>query len=395
MTSLFGPDEVSGPPFDATYLGDEMLRQGDHDRLVSGFYAAAMGDATWQDSLGQVNALFDGTATVLNIFDTERAQISLEIHGRPVDTAVEYYSGEIHANDPRTPHLYNAAPGAIYYDHMLYNVEEMARDRWCQAATDAIGISYSLGVMMRLPNNISAAMAVLTSPSQGHASEAAIEALRRVAPHLEQACALGHVMEAGAATQAALLEAVALKVEGMILLNLSGAATFINDAAQAILLANDGLALTNQGFVTHRPPEARRLQQLVHGALGARHGAGRRPGGRVLVTRPSGKRPYVVSVMPAPPTERFLAGHSIGCVVHLQDLADVALPSRTTLSAVFGLTDREADLAIELVRCAGLEPAAASAGMAYNTARNHLQSIARKTGAQGQAEIVQLLGRLI
>ncbi|MFZ3005738.1 MAG: helix-turn-helix transcriptional regulator [Phenylobacterium sp.] len=362
---------------------------------MSGFYAAAMGEITWRDSLGQVNALFGGAATVLNVFDRQHAPISLEVYGRPVDTALEYYSGEIHANDPRTPYLYNAPPGSIYYDHMLYDVEEMARDRWCRAAADAIGISYSLGVMLRLPNDVFAAAAVLTSMSQGHATEAAIEAWRRVAPHLEQACALGHVLETGAATQAALLEAVSRKVEGMILLNLAGGPTFINDAAQAILLANDGLALSHEGFAARRRPETRRLQQLVHGALDVARGAGGNPGGRVLITRPSGKRPYVVSVMPAPPTERLLSGHAVGCVVHLQDLADVALPSRATLGAVFGLTDREADLAIELVRCAGLEQAAANARMAHNTARNHLQSIARKTGAQGQTEIVQLLGRLL
>ncbi len=61
---------------------------------------------------------------------------------------------------------------------------------------------------------------------------------------------------------------------------------------------------------------------------------------------------------------------------------------------VFGLTDREADLAVELARCASLAQAAANCGMAGNTARNHLQSIFRKSGASSQAEAVQLFARI-
>ena len=61
---------------------------------------------------------------------------------------------------------------------------------------------------------------------------------------------------------------------------------------------------------------------------------------------------------------------------------------------MFGLSEREADLAVELVRCASLADAAAQAGMALNTARNHLQNIFRKSGATNRAEAVQLFSRL-
>ena len=84
----------------------------------------------------------------------------------------------------------------------------------------------------------------------------------------------------------------------------------------------------------------------------------------------------------------------LGDLIEVQDLAVASLPSREALRDVFGLTDREADFAIELVRCGNLERAAARARMAFNTARNHLQNISRKTGASGQTEVALLLGRL-
>jgi len=150
---------------------------------------------------------------------------------------------------------------------MLYDVEVMDEDPGCRAAIDLLGIKYSLGARIRLPNNVSAAFAILTSESEGHASEAAIGAFGRLAPQIEQACALGQVLETQAATRSALIEALALKSDGVMLLDRFGGPTFMNDAARAILGAGDGLSLVTGGLLARRPPESRRLAQLVHAAL--------------------------------------------------------------------------------------------------------------------------------
>jgi len=188
--------------------------------------------------------------------------------------------------------------------------------------------------------------------------------------------------------------APASNADGVILLGVDGAPTFINDAAQAILAASDGVAFSQGGFLTRLGPETRRLQQMIGNAIAASQGPDAWPGGQMLVTRPSGLRPYVLRVMPAPPTEQVLSGVALGCVIHLHDLAAASLPSKVSLAAMFGLSEREADLAVELVRCASLADAAANAGMALNTARNHLRSIFRKSGATNQAEAIQLFSRL-
>ncbi|MET0274439.1 MAG: hypothetical protein ABW360_15740 [Phenylobacterium sp.] len=340
-----------------------------------------------------MSAAFGVRHNLINISDASWRNVAVEVHGQTADHARTYYAGEIYTNDPRTAYLLAVRPGDVYYDHKLYDVETITRNRWTQEAIGVLGVKYQLGVSLRLPDGMRGAFAMLPSESEGHASEAAIAAFTRIAPYLEQAVALGLVMEKEAATRSALLEALTRKAEGVVLLSRSGGASFMNDAACAILGAGDGLRLTGGAFVTHRLPETRRIAQLVRAAL-APPDDDEAPGGRVLVTRTSGRRPYVVSVMRAPPLERYLAGYSIACVIHIQDLAAVRLPSRDALRGVFGLSERESDLAIELVRCAHLEAAAANARMALNTARNHLQSISRKTGVRGQTELVQLLGGL-
>lgn len=368
-----------------------MLDHAEHDKLVVELYAAAAGDLPWSAMLATLASRFRIEHNVINVADGQWRTLAVEVHGKPLEMALEHYASELYRNDPRLPYLQNVAPGSVYYDHLLYDVDEMGRDRRTRDCIDAIGVSYQLGVSLRLPEGLRGAFALLPSAKEGHASDDVIAAFSRLAPHIEQAISVGMVVDTAAASRTYLLEALARKADGVVLLDRRGRPMFTNDAARAILEAGDGLALVADAFMTRRPPETRRLQQLVSSALGS---PAETPGGRALVSRPSGRPPYVVSVMAAPRQERFLAGRGIACIVHIQDLAAVPLPSHETLRSVFGLSDREAELAIELVRCASLTRAAAKAGMAVNTARVHLQSISHKTGARGQAEVIQLLGRL-
>lgn len=372
-----------------------MVSRNDQDGAVARLYAAAMGEASWISALEHLASMFGHPSAVLALCDAAGSVTDSENCGYDKSFAAEYYSGEIFANDPRTPFLMNVRPGSIYFDHILYDTDEMLRDPRCRASTDILGISYHLGAVMRLPRGGKSLLTLLGTAAQGHASADTIHAFRRLAPFAEQACALGQVAELAAVTQWALLEALAHKVDGVILLDQSGAPVFVNDAARAILAAGDGLGYVAGGFVARRGPETRRLNGLIHQAVTRGAHDEHRIGGHVLLTRPSGQRPYIVHVLPAPPIERFLTFNGIGCILHLTDLAVAPTPSRPMLQETFGLTHRETDLAIALVKAGNLTQAAIMADMALNTARNHLQSIFRKSATANQAEVVQLFGRIV
>jgi DNA-binding CsgD family transcriptional regulator len=61
------------------------------------------------------------------------------------------------------------------------------------------------------------------------------------------------------------------------------------------------------------------------------------------------------------------------------------------LSHLFGLSRRQADLAVHLSAGLPLREAAVAASMSYNTARNHIQLIFAKTGAKSQLQLVSIL----
>jgi hypothetical protein len=96
-----------------------MLDRDDHDLLVSRLYASALGETSWADTLSYGAALFRSEAAVFRISGPDGRALAAENTRYDPDFALDYYSSEIYANDPRSSHLEKAAPGSVYYDHLL------------------------------------------------------------------------------------------------------------------------------------------------------------------------------------------------------------------------------------------------------------------------------------
>ncbi|MBX3594084.1 hypothetical protein [Sphingomonas sp.] len=374
---------------------ESMLTHDLHESIVAQLYSAAAGDIEWREIMGRIADLFGHAAAVLVAIDPAAGSLRAHTHGYTDDEANAYYQSETFRADPRASLHMGVRAGEIYHDRALYDVPTMLRDERVRASIDAIGVAHQMGLSLRLPNNLSGAFTLLSTEAEGMPTDEGLAAFHRLAPHVEQACALSAIIEQAAGTQAVLLEALSAKADGVIIVDASERLAFVNDGARAILAAGDGLGWSDGQFATARAAETRRLRAMVNGVTSAlKKSKAPDVGGQIVVTRPSGRKPYVVRVLAAPPGERLLSHFGCACVVHVHDLAAVRVPNPAMLSATFGLSEREARLAAECIRYADLSAAAAAIGMAHNTARNHLQSIFRKCGVHSQAEAVQLFGRL-
>lgn len=374
-----------------------MLTPKEEDDLVTRFYAAATGFAAWEETLGRLAECFHSAATLLAILRPESTDVlAVRSHNYSQSFLTDFFQSEIYANDPRMPPIARVPGGTVYNDAMLYDLDEIERDPWVRASTEALGVTDQMGAKLRLPDSGAATLSLFRTRRQGRVEPETVAAFSRLAPRIEQACILGCVVEEAAATREALLEVFAERAEGLVLIDGRGRASCVNRVAERCLSAGDGLVLSGACLRARRPPEARRLSHLVSEAVSA-FGAGGRAcsaGGQMLVSRAGGGQPYLVTVTPAARHEAFLTGDAVACIVRIQDLAAPRVPEAESLRAVFGLSGREAALAVELVRTGRLEDAAASCGMSVNTARNHLQSIFGKAGVNCQARLVQLFGRL-
>lgn len=206
---------------------------------------------------------------------------------------------------------------------------------------------------------------------------------QRVTGHLSRALTVAERLTTAAGRGGLqLLESMAY---GGILVDAGGRAIEVNAAAEAML--GEALAIRGGRLRAAAPDSNRDLQDLVARTLRD----GPQQEGAVVVKRPL-RRPILVEVVPIPAEARapFLFGRAL---LMLVDLDARPVPAGALLMRAFGLTRREADLAVHLATGLGLPDAADRLGITRETARSHLKAVFSKTETSRQTELVALMQR--
>jgi DNA-binding CsgD family transcriptional regulator len=156
-----------------------------------------------------------------------------------------------------------------------------------------------------------------------------------------------------------------------------------NDRAKYYLAAEQGMAGRSGKLHLHRAGAMRRLHEAVGRQLAP---SGPREAALVGVPDGEGRIRYAVRVGAA--TERAGVQSALLVVAELIDGNDV---SRSELSSVFGLSDREAELAECFSKGMRLERIAPIMHVSVATARMHLRRVFVKTGCCTQAELARMI----
>ena len=153
-----------------------------------------------------------------------------------------------------------------------------------------------------------------------------------------------------------------------------------------MLRAADGLAVERDRLACADRAAHRRLRQLV--AMAADPDG---PVGSVAVPRPSGARPYLLTVMPLH-DERAWLGTPRACALVLAiDPARCRPASAAHLCERYRLTAAEARTALALLEAERLRDVAERLGVSLPTVRTTLQRVFNKTDTHRQPELVWLL----
>jgi DNA-binding CsgD family transcriptional regulator len=139
-----------------------------------------------------------------------------------------------------------------------------------------------------------------------------------------------------------------------------------------------------------RPAGAVRAQ--LENALAAAIRPGATPWPPLLMPR-ADARPWVLDVLPPPPLCRAWV-REVHALAVVTDLDAQSQPAAARLCHVFGLTPREADLALLIGGANGLDDAAEQLKITREHARQRLKLVFAKTGVHRQAELVALIARL-
>lgn len=170
---------------------------------------------------------------------------------------------------------------------------------------------------------------------------------------------------------------------GVIVVDATGHALFMNRRGAALCAAEDGLSLDGGRQVrTAFPAETASLHRAVAETLAGGGTAA------LSISRPSLKRPLSVLIGPLP---RPPAAGGPSAALYISDPDDLPLVPVEQLARLLDLTPSEARLAHSLALGHSVEEAAGLSEITVSTARTYLKQVFAKTGTARQAELVKLV----
>jgi DNA-binding CsgD family transcriptional regulator len=279
--------------------------------------------------------------------------------------------------------------GRIVFDEQLYPRQLLKRTEFYNDMLLPNGGTHSAAGVIERRGETALVLTGLRDDSREPFGPEEGRTLEHLLPHLARAFVTQERLAALEGGERA-LNALSL---GVVLLASDARAVFSNRAADDLLRSDDGLRLRNGRLVASSFETDAALQRIVRYAIAPGDSIGCPPD--VVVVRTSGRRPYHLAATPLRRRPGPFAG--IPAPVALVLVTD---PERqrsvgsSALKQAYGLTSREADVALTLAEGEPLQQVADRLEMQYETARTHLRRILSKTGTSRQAELIALLERM-
>jgi DNA-binding CsgD family transcriptional regulator/PAS domain-containing protein len=373
------------------------MRSSDHDPvmdLIGAIYEAALEPELWPEVNARMRQALSGAHVSFGVVDREANMTILDSEtpghmdqGLFLDRyqTVETNPGLVFS--AMTPPLTIADRAQLVTDRDLvsldlYNDIMRPADLW-----------HGIVLNIHRDRRYLAPLGVIRYRREEAFSPAEVQLLQLLAPHLNRAIRVMlrlHEFERRADAAGEIVDRMSTAI---VLTDGAGRVASVNRFAQAILDEADGLLLRGGTLQATNRRDGIELARLI--AAAARGEADARPGqpcGVMQVSRPSLRRPLPLAVSPMRPVA-VLAGLSRAVSVAFTDPDRTAEIDSDLLARLYGLTRREAAVAVLLLQ--GRPPAAIASelAMTMNTVRTHIRHLLEKTRTDRLSEVVRLLLR--
>jgi DNA-binding CsgD family transcriptional regulator/PAS domain-containing protein len=356
-------------------------------RVVSEIYASSVSPANWVVALSEISRVLDASGGGLLVgAGNHRSVMAATMPQEAVATYREYY----YAIDFVLDACVNSPAGLIRGGSEL-----VALQRHSEFHADwQRPFNLTDGLFVRLSTGQTPTSFVVAAPERSEPFETAerVQFVRALIRHLQQALRTqDHLAELGrAATD--ITEVIDAIRHGIIIVGPGYRVLHLNFAAEQIFNSGEGLYIRSGSIEATRASTNEQLQGSITRAL-VEQRCGARGGHSFACSRPSGKRPYVIHVLPLSATSDDPS--TAKALVIIIDPEQEPEPPKMLIRRLFGLTNAEADVALRVMRGDGLRPISAALALSRATVNTHLQHVFDKTDTHRQAELVRLLLTII
>jgi PAS domain-containing protein len=369
-----------------------MDREARLESVVGALYDAAAEPERWPAALTAAADLLDAAGAQFFLWDKQQNTTPFAVVGRLPEEGNEAYLRYYSAFDTRRQALERVPVGKVATYDLEFDEGRFRKSEFFNDFLVPHDVPYVAGSRLLHAANQSAVIAVLRNFRQGPFGRLEIATLERLVPHLQRAARL-HLRMREMSLQSQAVEGALDRLPfGVVIADATGRALIVNRAAAEMAAATDGLLLRDGRLATARAEETAALARHVAEAVktaGRRNGQG---GGALLVSRPSGRRPFALLIAPLGPEMTLAAqDHSPAALILMTDLDGRPELLGKRLAELFGLTPAEACLAVALAGGQRLEDVAAERCVRMPTLRTQLRAILDKTGTRRQADLMRLV----
>jgi DNA-binding CsgD family transcriptional regulator/PAS domain-containing protein len=360
-----------------------MVTVEDFSRLVSGIYAAATAPQHWQMAMREIHCAVGGTNSGL-FSDHGTSSLQNTVPREAIQSYAEYYYrldgvlaavergpvGEVRTGSELMPLVRNSE----FYEGFLRPLD------------------IDDGLFVRLTDGPRPTCFIVAAPGRADPFDTLerVKVVSSLVPHFQQALRIHGNLAALSQNKADLASALDAVRHGIVIVGPDCWVLDLNSAAEAILRVDDGVHVHAGRIGATNTVTERRLYRALQAAL-VGDGSEVRSGRSFTCERPSGKRPYVIHVLPLHRTWSGEMPREARASVLIIDPEQESEPSATLLRRLFGLTRSEAEVAVRIARGGDVKEIAEELSVSLATVRTHLQHVFDKTDTHRQSELVRRL----
>lgn len=354
-------------------------------QLISGIYSAVLAPAQWDAAMASIAAAFEAHASSLvHSANGSRTLRHTQMPAAAAQAYADYYQ--------RLDHVFGAVEAGPL-GTVRTGAELMWPHRRCEFQVDWAnpnGLYDGMFVRLTAGPAVTSLGVATMQQSERFDSPEHVALINHLTPHLQQALRIQGRLADLDQRCGDLREASEGVGHGIVIVD-GRNPVYANNAAEHILRSHDGLKIDN-GCI--RAESAHADTELEHSIarLASPDGCDIW-GGSFRCARPSGRRPYIVHVLPIDPKSPTAPDRGRAMVI-IVDPERQPEPPASLLRRLFGLTKSEAQVALLVMRGEGLKPIAEELSVSMTTVKTHLRHVFDKTGVHRQAELVRLLTTL-
>lgn len=365
-----------------------MRRDGCIPTIVDDLYAGAMDDVAWRRALIGITDLVGGASYHLFAVNPSSGAILHDESGRVDPGTIHSYRNYWSLRDPRTGAALAVGEGIGMFDEMIMPIRVWRRSEIYNDFLLDRGIPYFIAYWLQKAAEKVVAFSLQGTQGRGPFDGRDDELLQPLMPHLKRALDIR--------SRLAMQQVRADSLAGC--LDRLHCAVFVLDDCARIIDANAvaEFLLRTETVLRRETDKTLWLRGEAGLELQRRVYAGTPPAYRdtVLLHRADGRLPLSLLITPLPEIVSWSAPQPRWLVMMFDQEQRQRL-SAQALSVTLNITEREAQLVVQLASHCNLAHAATRLGISLHTARSHLKSIFSKTGVRSQAELVsRVLGGL-